>query len=51
MVLFCGFGGRETKVEERYQTSKEQKRVPLATMQGGYDDRDFKFPVLLAGVS
>ena len=37
MVLFWGFGGSETKVEERDQTSKEQKRIPLATAYGSYE--------------
>jgi len=46
IVLFWGFGGIETKMEERDQTSKEGKRIPLATAYGGYDDRDLKFPVL-----
>ena len=46
MVLFWGFGGRETKVEERDKTSKEQQRIPLVTAYGGRDDRDFKFPFL-----
>ena len=33
-------------MEERDKTSKEQKRNPMAIADGGYEDRDFKLPVL-----